>query len=443
MTPRADTHRSIVAITALSMLATLAGCPSGASVRGVEHPGTAHAQPGVDEKKNPTCRGDSTEAWVPPGFCVTTFASDLLRPRHLVFASNGDLLVATRSGIVALWDADHDGEAGKEERAVLGTPDISQQGVALSPDERWLYVADSRAVRRFPYRAGQRKNEGAGEVVIPDVPLTVDHPYRTITFDRSGRLYLSVGAEDNLTPGGGAAIMRFTIPAALPPGGMPYASGERFAVGLRNGEALAWDHDGRLWAFVNGRDFLRPPGTDETFYLDHPGEWVYRLANKPGTFYGFPDCWVLGPVAWGERRDSTSQWADPDANKGHDDAWCQNPANVQPAAGALPAHTAPLGAVEYTGSLFPPRYKNTFFVASHGSWNRHGKQVGRTLLSVHVTGERVDKIEVFAGERADDKNLREGKWGERPVGVVQGPDGALYFTSDETGRVLRVGYSHE
>lgn len=406
-------------------LTALAGCPSGEPVRGVEHAAAS--------ERPRTCPGGIGDAWAPEGFCVTRFAKDLDRPRHLVFGPNGDLLVATRKGVVVL-----DGE-GKE-RATLGTRDVSHQGIALSPDGRWLYLADSRTVRRLPFRPGLRQNEGPGEIVIPDVPLTVDHPYRTITFDRSGRLYLAVGADDNLSPGKGAVIMRYQLPASIPQGGVAYDSGERFAIGIRNPEALAWAHDGSLWAFVNGRDFLRPPGTPETFYLDHPGDWIYRLSDKPGTFYGFPFCWVLGPVPWGDRRDPAMQLADPDANQGHDDAWCGNPANVHPAAGSLPPHTAPLGAVEYTATLLPPKYRNTFFVTSHGSWNRHGKQHGRTVLSVRVENGKVTGTEVVVGERASDGKLVEGEWKHRPVGIAQGPDGALYVTSDESGEILRVGY---
>src|SRR4051794_16643052 len=139
-------------VIAVAMLAVLTACPSGQSVRGVEHPEA--------KRKAATCRGADTGAWVPQGFCVTRFAKDLVRPRHLVFAPNGDLLVATRNGIVVLWDADADGASDDKERAILGTADVSQQGVALSPDEHWVYVADSRAVRRVPYRAGLRTNEG-------------------------------------------------------------------------------------------------------------------------------------------------------------------------------------------------------------------------------------------------------------------------------------------
>jgi glucose/arabinose dehydrogenase len=234
--------------------------------------------------------------------------------------------------------------------------------------------------------------------------------------------------------------MRYTIPAEIPALGFAYRSGEVFANGIRNAEALAWDHDGRLWAFVNGRDDLRPRGTVDSFSLDHPGDWVYRLSNTPGTFYGYPYCWALGTVAWGDRREPGSQWADPDANEGHDDAWCQNPANVFPAAGALPAHTAPLGAVMYDGTLFPQEYRGSLIVASHGSWNRHGGQIGRMLLRVQVEGDRVTNVAPFVGQRSSDGNLREGRWGERPVGVTVGPDGALYVASDEGGHIFRVGY---
>lgn len=420
----------LASFVALASLSVLAGCPSGETVRGVEHPGT----------EKPAAGDSHADAWAPEGFIVTTFAGDLDRPRHLVFAPNGELLVATRKGIVVLWDANNDGKADAHERAILGAPDFSHQGIALTPDARWLYIADSRAVRRVPFKAGMRTTEGAGEVVVPDVPLTVDHPYRTITFDKEGRLYLAVGSDDNLTPGRGAAIMRYRVPEKLPDGGLGYDSGEKLAAGIRNAEAIAWAHDGALWAFVNGRDFLKPAGTDDNFYLDHPGDWVYRLSDKPGTFYGFPQCWVLGPVPWGDHKDPASQWADREAKDPKDDAWCANPANVHPAAGALPAHSAPLGAVEYTGDLLPAQYKNTFFVTSHGSWNRHGKQHGRTILNVRVDGERVTGYDIVVGERGKGGKLVEGEWKHRPVGITQGPDGALYVASDESGDVLRVGY---
>src|SRR3954469_24961416 len=92
--------------------ALLPACPSGETQRGVEHPDTKRPQANASGK----CKGHAVDAWAPPGFCVTRFSGDLSRPRHLVFAPNGDLLVATRSGIVVLWDANGDGESDKDER---------------------------------------------------------------------------------------------------------------------------------------------------------------------------------------------------------------------------------------------------------------------------------------------------------------------------------------
>src|SRR5687768_2747671 len=109
---------------ALALLLALTGCPSGESIRGVEHPGTELS----------SASDSHADAWAPEGFRVTRFATDLLRPRHMVFAPNGELLVATRKGVVVLWDANHDGQSDEHERALLGAPDISHQGIALSPD---------------------------------------------------------------------------------------------------------------------------------------------------------------------------------------------------------------------------------------------------------------------------------------------------------------------
>lgn len=429
----------------LVLAAALAPACSGArSQRGVERPQTRRPEAGRARSAIPSCRGDSVgDVWAPRGFCVTRFADGLDRPRHLVVTPGGDVFVATRAGVIALWDADGDGVAGDEERATLTPGQIGMHGIALSPDGAFVYFAGDPGVLRIPYTRGMRRSPGAPEVVVRGLPATITHPYKTLTFDREGRLYVAVGSTDNLHPGDGARIVRYALPAAIPAGGIEYGAGEVFASGLRNPEALAWDGDGRLWAFVNGRDYLRPPGTPEGFYLDHPGEWIYRLAPEPGRFYGFPDCWLLGASPWGERRDPTSQWADPEADAGHDDSWCQDASHVQPAAGALPAHSAPLGALAYRGTLFPAEYRGNLLVASHGSWNRHERQIGRVLYRVVVSGDRVTQVAPFVGERASDGDLVEGSWSVRPVGLAESPEGAVYVSSDERGEILRVGYGHE
>ena len=56
----------------------------------------------------------------------------------------------------------------------------------------------------------------------------------------------------------------------------------------------------------------------------------------------------------------------------------------QPTAVELQAHSAPLGAAFYTGSLLPARYRGGLFVAYHGSTYR-----------TQLTGYKVPKIVEF------------------------------------------------
>ena len=37
-------------------------------------------------------------------------------------------------------------------------------------------------------------------------------------------------------------------------------------------------------------------------------------------------------------------------------------------------HIAPNGMRFYSGSMFPEEYRNSIFIAMHGSWNRSTKQ---------------------------------------------------------------------
>ena len=112
----------------------------------------------------------------------------------------------------------------------------------------------------------------------------------------------------------------------------------------------------------------------------------------------------------------------------------------------FPAHWAPDGLMFYTGAMFPAHYKDGAFIAFHGSWNRApAPQQGYNVSFVPFAGGKaVDpaKYEVFAsgfagGPLGPDAN---DKAAHRPVGIAQGPDGALYITDDKAGRVWRVVY---
>ena len=47
----------------------------------------------------------------------------------------------------------------------------------------------------------------------------------------------------------------------------------------------------------------------------------------------------------------------------------------------------------------------------------------------------------FAGRARDDKNGKRAAY--RPVGVTVGPDGALYVSNSQKGRIWRISYAGE
>ena len=51
--------------------------------------------------------------------------------------------------------------------------------------------------------------------------------------------------------------------------------------------------------------------------------------------------------------------------------WVTNAPNSPRRRYKLGPHVAPLGMKFYTGNQFPAEYKNSIFIAEHGSWNRH------------------------------------------------------------------------
>jgi glucose/arabinose dehydrogenase len=89
----------------------------------------------------------------------------------------------------------------------------------------------------------------------------------------------------------------------------------------------------------------------------------------------------------------------------------------------------------YTGTAFPPAYRNQIFIAEHGSWNRSNK-IGYRVTLVKLEGNRAVSYEPFA-----EGWLRgESVWG-RPADVLVAPDGSLLVSDDMAGAIYRIAYS--
>ena len=94
-----------------------------------------------------------------------------------------------------LYDDDADGVAGATERVEQASASGLNHGIAI--DGGYLYASSASTVYRWPYTAGDRQPLGAGEAVVTGLPSD-GHSTRTLVFDASGRLYVSIGSDENV-----------------------------------------------------------------------------------------------------------------------------------------------------------------------------------------------------------------------------------------------------
>jgi glucose/arabinose dehydrogenase len=364
---------------------------------------------------------------VSSGFTVNLFASGLAGPRIIRVAPNGDIFVAeSRAGRISVLRP-NGGEAAK--KSVFATGLNYPFGIAFYPpgaDPQWIYIADTGAVLRFPYRSGDLAPRGDAETVVPRLPVG-GHATRDIAFSPDGAtMYVSVGSASNDAGGMGKLSGRTlqTFTADHPLGAAwgnetdradvlafdPQGKNKRiFATGIRNCVGMAVAPSGTLWCSTNERDGLGD---------DLPPDYVTRV--REGAFYGWPWYYIGAnpdPSHRGERPDLKDKIAIPDV--------------------LIEAHSASLGMTFYEGSQFPAEYRGNIFAAQHGSWNR-SKRTGYKIIRVVVkngtpTGEYDDFVTGFV---INDSTV----WG-RPVGVTVDKDGALLISEDASGTIWRISFT--
>jgi glucose/arabinose dehydrogenase len=370
------------------------------------------------------------EPKVPPGFAVEPFLTGLSGPRLMRLAPNGDIFVAeSDAGRIRVIRA-ADGAVKPEKVEIFAHGLDEPFGIAFyppGPDPKWVYVAQTSAVLRFPYVNGDLSARGAPQIVVKELPVG-GHITRDIVFSRDGeKMYVSVGSASNAADGMGSAQDEARFIADHPLGAAwgreenradvlvfdPQGrSAHIFATGLRNCVGLALHPlTGDLWCSTNERDGLGD---------DLPPDYVTRV--KEGSFFGWP-WFYLGahedPRHKGERADLAGKVSVPDV--------------------LLQAHSAPLAMTFYERpakgeAAFPPDYDGDAFVALHGSWNR-SKRTGYKVVRIKLDhgvprGEYQDFLTGFV---ASDANV----WG-RPVGVVVAHDGALIVSEDGNGTLWRI-----
>ena len=375
---------------------------------------------------------------VPEGFKVEVFASDQKGARAMRLAPNGDIfLTETAVGAVKVLRPSADGATAASVETFATGLNLPF-GMAFYPakNPKWLYVAETNRVVRYPYKVGDQKASALPEIVVPELsPVgTGGHFTRDLVFSPDGkRMFVSVGSGSNVAEnmakkspaeiktweaanGLGATwdteekradVLVFEVGKNKP--------GKVFATGIRNCAGLTMQPaTGTLWCTTNERDMLGDDLVPD-----------YSTRVLPGHFYGWP-WYYMGkyedPRLKGDRPDLAGKATVPDV--------------------PYQAHSAALNLVFYTAtsgsSVFPKEYVGDGFAVMHGSWNR-AFRTGHKIVRVRMkngkpTGEYDDFLVGFI---ADDGNA----WA-RPVGAVVASDGSLLMSEDGNNTIYRISYAH-
>ncbi len=394
---------------------------------------------------------------LPDGFEAVVVTDSIGPARHLAVNDNGDIYVKLRfsrggkGGNVALRDTTHDGKADIIKR--FGDyEDRGGYGTSMRIHNGYLYFSSMKAVYRIRLTPGKLIPESKIEVVLTDDHAHGMHWHMTkpVAFDDNGNMFVPFGVPSNacqdlkLSPAGRpgfaglnpcpelekhGGIWRFDANKT----GLTQKDGQKFATGLRSIVAMDWNpEDKNLYVVMHGRDdltMLFPNYYTPWESAMLPSEEFLRITE--GSDAGWPYYYydqikgkkMLAPEYGGDGKKE---------GKGAE--------MLQPIMG-FSGHWAPNDLLFYHGDQFPERYKHGAFIAFHGSTNRAPyPQSGYFIGFVPFkNGQPSGPWEVFADDftRVETVvNTSDAVY--RPMGIATGPDGSLYFTDSEKGKIWRV-----
>ena len=321
---------------------------------------------------------------LPPGFSFIEYA-EIFRPTAFAFDELGRLFVASFDGTIHVL-LDNDGDGRSDLDALYFSGLATPLGLAFRPGTNDLYVSLQGGIFILRDTDGDNAVDSVRSLV-ENLPYG-RHQNNNLVFGPDGYIYVGVGSTCDACEeedGRSATILRID-----PDTGAGFA----YATGLRNPFGLAFDPvSNALFATDNGRDDLGPEAPKE--------EFNHIVANQD---YGFPYCWD-------------------EMNAGD----CEN---SKTAIGFFEAHSSANTIVFYAEESFPPSFRGDAYVTIFGSWLVQGLRTGIARVSLEPAGDTfTTEIEWFAS------------WeGGMPLGMIVGPDGAIYVGDYINDRVYRISY---
>ncbi|SDB63380.1 Glucose/arabinose dehydrogenase, beta-propeller fold [Flavobacteriaceae bacterium MAR_2010_188] len=389
----------------------------------------------------------------PDGFGALVVTESAGPSRHLAVNDNGDIYVKLKidtgtNGNVALRDTDNDGKADIIER-FGDSPNDGSFATEMRIHKGYLYYSSELVVYRQKLIEGELIPTSKPEVLMVDRYPLRWHNAKTLAFDNEDNMYVTFSAPTNacedlrLTSGEPDAIVKGEYPCSqldILGGVWKFSDSklnqsqqdvERYATGLRSIVAMSWNQeDNSLYAVNHGRDYLHnhaPRYFSEWEDAVLPAEEFMNI--KQGEDYGWPYTYydpfknkrMLAPEYGGDGKKVETKYADPILG--------------------LPAHWAPNDMLFYKGNQFPERYKKGAFIAFHGSTNRTPYPQGGYVVAFvpFKDGKPYGEYEIFAdGFAGVDiiETKEDAKY--RPMGLAEGPDGSLYISESNQGKIWRV-----
>ncbi len=393
---------------------------------------------------------DNGGLFLPDQFEAVVVTDSIGRARHLAVNENGDIYVKLTnakqdSGNVAIRDSDNDGRADK----IIYFGDYEVESgygpTSMRIYNGYIYFNTKSAIYRQKLTPGKLVPESKSELVLTD-NYVAEHIAKTLAFDDEGHMYVNFGSiSDNCqienrvpnSPGQfpcaeleeHAGIWRFNADRL----NQTQKDGIRYATGLRDGIAMDWNHaTNSLFVAEHGREELQRNWASlytewESAML--PSEEFFEV--KQGMNGGWPYYYY--------DQLQNKKLVSPEY-RGVDLGTVKKP--TDPIIG-FPGHWAPNDLFFYTGNQFPDYYKNGAFIAFHGSSRRfpYPQSAFFVCFVPFKNGAPAGPWEVFADGFAQKDTIRSSREAaHRPMGLAMGPDGSLYVSDSQVGKIWRIMY---